>query len=513
MDLSFRMHNEMNVSQQLNLAPQLLQWLRLLQASTTDLNQMIQEELVSNPALEVEPAKDTSDQLQDNDSATTASDQETADIALDDGDLNRKLEYLAEIDEDWRNETADFSGMCERVHPKAEEHHQYLLDSFTGTASLHEHLLQQLHLTDLDDTDLPLAELIIGSLDDRGYVGTPLEELSKATGRSAQDIGTVLATVQTLSPAGVGARDLRECLLLQMSDYPADFLPRVLVRDYLDALARHQTAEIAAHLELPEEDIQEAFAFITTLKPHPGETFSQSRTDYIDPDVIVFFDGDELKVELNDHYVPRLRISSSCRRLLDANGLKNADLTYVRRKIRSAMFMIQGVSQRQETLYKVAQEIVRAQHEYFSSDDGQLKPLTMAKIATHIGVHETTVSRALANKYMRTPRGLFEMKFFFRPGYRCADGSALTPEAVKDIISNLIGNELPAEPLHDLRVTELLKERGLTVARRTVAKYRDELGIPSSKQRKRKSATEPTLAIPIQPSEDYPHTSINEAVA
>jgi len=446
MNLGMRVHQDVNVSQQLNLAPQLLQWLRLLHVPTTELSAMVRHELETNPALEAEEC---------------ASESEFDDSAPDDGEfheepaaeqavLDEKQEFLMELDAEWGEDWTGGQAARASGGASAEDQakHSYLLDSAVSDVSLYCHLLDQLPLVGLSRDDYALAELVIGSLDWRGYLTLSAQELAALAETDAARVERALTRVQAMEPAGVGARDLRECLLLQMADREPDFLPRRVTEQYLDAAAREQFAEIGP----------------------------------------VVRDNGAWRVDLDESSVPRLRISASCRRLLEKKTLTESEAAYVRDKIRAATFLIQGIGQRQDTLKKVAEHIARFQSEYLDSARGELKPLTMAKLAAMIGVHETTVSRALANKHIRTPRGLFEMKHFFRSGYPCADGSYVTPDKVKELIADIVENEPAAAPHRDTDIVALLKKRGLQLARRTIAKYREEMNIPSSKERKKVAA-------------------------
>lgn len=486
MNLGMRVHQDVNVSQQLNLAPQLLQWLRLLHVPTTELSAMVRHELETNPALEAEEC---------------ASESEFDDSAPDDGEfheepaaeqavLDEKQEFLMELDAEWGEDWTGGQAARASGGASAEDQakHSYLLDSAVSDVSLYCHLLDQLPLVGLSRDDYALAELVIGSLDWRGYLTLSAQELAALAETDAARVERALTRVQAMEPAGVGARDLRECLLLQMADREPDFLPRRVTEQYLDAAAREQFAEIGRALGATSSAVREAVGFLATLDPAPGERFARPPAQFVEADVAVVRDNGAWRVDLDESSVPRLRISASCRRLLEKKTLTESEAAYVRDKIRAATFLIQGIGQRQDTLKKVAEHIARFQSEYLDSARGELKPLTMAKLAAMIGVHETTVSRALANKHIRTPRGLFEMKHFFRSGYPCADGSYVTPDKVKELIADIVENEPAAAPHRDTDIVALLKKRGLQLARRTIAKYREEMNIPSSKERKKAAA-------------------------
>jgi RNA polymerase sigma-54 factor len=481
------MYQGPQVTQQLNLAPQLLQWLKLLQVPTTELSALVQAELESNPALESDDYNlDESDRMEERES--WEKELASGDLAGSDGaDLERKFELLAQIDDEWREDYYR-NGSDNVSDPDSEQkRHQYMLDCLVADTGLQEHLINQLATLGLAADELSLAELIIGSLDRRGYLGMPLQEMANLTGESMELLEGVLQRVQQMDPPGIAARSLSECILLQLPKGQAcSKLAARIAADYLEQLAHANYRVIAAELDVEESQVQEAARWMTALcDPEPGRRFDQQPTTYITPDIRILKTEEGYRIELNNGTIPHLKISDGCRRLLEQARISQTDQSYIRNKLRRAAFLIQGISQRQETLYKVSEQIVRIQGEYFDSSEGVLKPLTMSKVANLIGVHETTVSRAIANKYVETPRGLFEFKHFFRSGYRCRDGSAFTPESVKDMISELIRQEDPAQPLTDLDIVErLLKDRGLRLARRTVAKYRDEMSIPSSKARR-----------------------------
>ncbi len=493
MNLGMRVHHDVNVSQQLNLAPQLLQWLRLLHVPTTELSAMVRHELETNPALEVEELSVESEF--DDLSAAQENPAESHDEpALEQAVLDEKQDFLMQLDAEWGEDWT--GGQTSGNGSENQDKHSYLMDSAVSGVSLYRHLLDQLPLSGLNSADYSLAELAIGSLDRRGYLTLSAQDLASLAETDVARAERAIASVQAMEPAGVGARDLRECLLLQMADQAPDFLARQVTEKYLDAAARKQFAEIGSALGTTESEVIAAVGFIATLDPAPGERFARTPPQYVEADVAVARDNGAWRIDLDETSIPRLRISASCRRLLEKKTLTPEEAAYVRNKIRSATFLIQGIGQRQDTLRKVAEHIARFQSDYLASARGELKPLTMAKLAAMIGVHETTVSRALANKHIRTPRGLFEMKHFFRSGYACADGSYVTPDKIKELILDIVEAEPALTPHRDTDIVALLKERGLKLARRTIAKYREEMNIPSSKERK-KTAAASTRQLPF----------------
>jgi RNA polymerase sigma-54 factor len=483
MNLYIGLQQGLHVSQQLNLAPQLLSWLKLLQCPAMHLEQMVRQELETNPALEPDMASPGDE--------PGTGDPETADEpspagADDDAEpLPDPLAYLMELNDEWQGDYQHSQAQHNATRQDDEDRQQFIMECISSSSGLQEHLLRQVPGLNLSPPDQRVAEYIIGSLDERGYLNATVEELADMTRFTAARVRRVLEIVQRMEPAGVAARTLGECLRLQMDDPdPATSLAARLADEFLPDLADRNYPRIAEATGRTETEIREAAGYLASLDPQPGARYGQEPIDYITPDIVIRKVGAEYQVELRDEQLPRLRISASCRRLLSESALVPDDAAYVRQKIRAATFLIQGIHQRQETLKKVAREIIRFQRDFLDRPDGQLRPLTMAKVAAVIGVHETTISRALANKYVETPRGLFELKHFFRSGYRCSDGSALTPEAVKDRIVRLVRTESLRQPLTDLDIARSLRQQGLELARRTVAKYREELQIPPSKDRR-----------------------------
>jgi len=489
MNLNLNLAQQPGVSQDLslNMAPQLLQWLHILQLPVQDLRTMVHHELETNPALEVDyDPRDEAASASDWGDNEAGGEDVSRDPALDRVDLDDRIRVLAEIDDEWRDERRSMERDASAME-SLKEWQQYVMDSIHGDASLREHLMRQIGCDGFAGNDRAIAELIVGSLDSRGYLTVTVDELAIMGGVTAGHAEEILGQVQKLDPYGVAARDLRECLLLQMQDLNGNHeVAKRIVREYLIPASQGNVSLIARELGVSEEEVAWALEFLSTLTPAPGEDFSGENAPYVSPDVIVTRRNGDYEIELADDHIPRLGISPDCRRLLDQKAMAGTDLSYLRRKIRQAAFLIQGIGERQQTLRKVAEQIVRVQREFLDSADGQMRPLTMVKVGRLLGVHETTVGRAVANKYVKTPRGVFEMKHFFRKGYRCRDGSGLTPELLKEELQGMFAAEDPANPLTDLQIVERLqKERGLRIARRTITKYRKELDIPSSKVRQR----------------------------
>jgi RNA polymerase sigma-54 factor len=449
------------------LAPQLQQSLQILQAPTLELRNIVQQELQTNPVLEEEP--DT---------------YETEDRSKDESDFQEEFEKLAKLDEEWRDYMAQNVNYSARSQ-EDEERRQFFLDSIANQETLQQHLLEQLNTADTDERERKAAELIIGNIDDYGFLSTQLDEIANQSGVSLEDLTGALRLVQSFHPVGVGAQDLRDCLLIQLRRLgKAGSIEYQIVDQHLEELGRKRYPDIARRLGVSVDQVQKAATFISTLDPKPGQIFSPEPNSYVLPDVLVEKVGDEYVVSLTGDQIPHLRINKTYRDLMtqSRNGAEVRD--YIREKIRSGKFLIKSIHQRQQTILNIASEIVKRQRDFLDFGTAFLKPMTMVQIAEAVGVHETTVSRAISGKYIATPQGVLDMKFFFTPGYQTSDGISLSNTSVKEAIADLVRNEDARMPLSDKEIVEILSERGIPIARRTVAKYRAELNILPSNLRK-----------------------------
>jgi RNA polymerase sigma-54 factor len=460
-------HQFQNLTMQQVLAPQLQQSLHILQAAALELQNIVQQELQTNPVLEEETGT-----------------YEAEESSKDEGEFQEEFERLAKLDEEWRDYMAQNVSYSSR-NPEDEERRQFFFDSIASHETLQHHLWEQLNTADVSKSQRAAAELIIGNIDDRGFLQTTLEEISQNTHRPLGELEEMLSLIQTFHPVGVAARDLRECLLIQLRRLGKEqSLEYQIVDQHLEDLGRKRLPELARRLGVSVEQIQKAANFISTLDPKPGQIFTSDPNNYVLPDVSVDKVGEDYTVSLNSDQVPHLRISKTYKDLMThgANGTDVRD--YIREKIRSGKFLIKSIHQRQQTISNIANEIVKRQREFLENGSAFLKPMTMVQIAEAVGVHETTVSRAISGKYMATPQGVFEMKYFFTSGYQTAAGAALSNTSVKESISDLVRNEDPRNPLSDKEIVEILTDRGIPIARRTVAKYRAELNILPSNLRK-----------------------------
>ena len=357
----------------------------------------------------------------------------------------------------------------------------------SASPTLTDHLLWQLEMSDLDEEEFQVCQAIVGNLDPDGYLRAATEEVAAMGDWQPLQVERCIGIVQQLDPPGVAARDLRECLFLQLEQLGVqDQLPGVIVCRYLDELTAHRFREIARATATTLEEVSAAVSVIRTLNPRPGQAYSSDSPRYIVPDVFVHKDGDAYVVTVNDDGLPKLRVSRTYRRMLRKGaGLPKDASDYLHEKLRSALWLIRSYGQRQQTIRKVAESIVARQRAFLEHGVSALRPMVLRDVAEDIGMHESTVSRVVNGKYMHTPQGIFEMRFFFHSGLGHASGSEVSSVAVKDRIRRLVEEEDPRRPLSDAAIAKQLGEGGLRIARRTVAKYREELGIPASKMRRR----------------------------
>lgn len=482
------------------------QSLAMLQAPTMELKALVEQEMNQNPLLEevatAEPETEAeveaaaADKKSDEgESANTPDPAEPpADVNFDSttegggdepaDDFAAEFERLAQIDQEWRDHFAQ-TNLPMRQSAEDEEKRQFMFDSLVASISLQESLLEQVRESDLSAEDRAVAELLVGNIDDHGYLKASVEDLALATGIPPTKIAQLLSKVQTFDPPGVGARNLRECLMLQLErDGEQEALEYRILREHMEALSKNRIPEMARGLDVSLDDVQEAIARIRTLEPRPGRSFLSDTNQYIMPEVFVQRAGDDFVVSTNHDHVPHLRISNTYKDMMATAGNTPEVLNYIREKIRAGKFLIKSLHQRQQTILNIANEIVKRQREFLEKGVAFLKPMTMVQVAEIVGVHETTVSRAVSGKYMQTPQGIFEMKYFFTAGIQTSDGENMSNTSVKDLIADMFRNENVTQPLSDQEIVVRLKAKGIEIARRTVAKYRGELNILPSNLRK-----------------------------
>ena len=481
-------------TQSLVLAPQLRQSLKILQVAALDLRSVIQEELQANPTLEELPMEGVSLDREKAADATLDSDAgQDAPAAPESGDnreemdFSKEFEILSKLDEDWRNHMANAGGAQPHTSEDAEKR-QHFFDSLVSETSLQEHLMQQADLADLSPEAHTAMKHLVGALDDRGFLTQTPADVALQTGLPLAAVQEALRVLVTFDPPGIGAANMAECLRAQLAakGRSASLASRI-IRDHFELLTRRRIPELARKLGVDAEDVQAAIEEIGKLDPAPGRRFAEDNNRVVVPDVTVERDGDEWKIHLNSDYIPRLRISSTYRDMIAKGSLSKEERDYLRERMRSGKFLIDSIEQRQRTIERITREIINAQKEFFENGVSGLKPLTMTQVADVVGVHETTVSRAIANKYIQTPHGVFEFKYFFTPGYQAESGAAVSNTSVKEMIADLINMEDTSAPLSDQELVAKLQGKGITIARRTVAKYREELGLlPSNLRRQYK---------------------------
>jgi len=462
------MQQRQSLALQQVLSPQLQQSLLILQTPLLELRNLVQQEMETNPVLEDLPED------------SGANERTEAEAAADEN-FRDEFEKLASLDEEWRDYMAqsassNFDGR--RGSKEADEKRQFLFDSIPVQETLQQNLIAQLNQTVLSADDRKAAELIVGNIDDDGFLQSTPEEMALNSGIPQNDFETALGLIQTFYPAGVGARDLRECLLIQLQRQGKEHsLEYGIVTEHMDDLGRHRFPEIARRMAISVEEVQKAANNIARLNPRPGQVFAAAPQNYVLPDVIVEKVDGEYQIAFNNEQIPHLRISNLYKDIIASGDAQSSDVKdYIRDKIRSGKFLIRSIHQRQQTIMNIAQQIVSRQRDFLEHGPSHLKPMTMAEVAEAVGVHETTVSRAVSGKYMATPQGVFEMKYFFTGGYQTATGES---------ILELVKHESGSAPLSDHEIVEILSERGIPIARRTVAKYRSELNIlPSHMRRK-----------------------------
>jgi RNA polymerase sigma-54 factor len=467
------MRQTQNLALQQVLSPQLQQSLLILQTPLLELRNLVQQEMETNPVLEESPEQ-------------PATDGRTETEPTADDNFKSEFEKLASLDEEWRDYMAQSAGYRDGSK-EARDKRQFVFDSIPVQETLQQNLIGQLNQTVLSADDRNAAELIIGNIDDNGFLQSTPEEMALNSGMPQEDFEKMLTLIQSFYPAGVGARDLRECLIIQLQREGREHtLEHRIVSEHMDDLGKRRFPEIARRTGVSIEEVQKAADNIARLNPRPGQVFAAAPQNYVLPDVVVEKVDGEYQIILNDEQIPHLRISNLYKDIIASGDAQSSDVkNYVRDKIRSGKFLIRSIHQRQQTIFNIAQEIVSRQRDFLDHGRSHLKPMTMAEVADAVGVHETTVSRAVSGKYMATPQGVFEMKYFFTSGYQTATGESLSNTSVKEAVLDLIKHENGSAPLSDQEIVEILTERGIPIARRTVAKYRTELNIlPSHMRRK-----------------------------
>ncbi len=460
-------------SQRLMLTQKMQQALQILQYNAQELDMHVQNELESNPVLELVVPDEPAEPAQSAQPDTNGHD------AKDFNDAESMEDFVSPWEERIK-EGRDLS-----VNRELLERRDYYENSITKEESLSAHLLTQLRMAYGDDRQYTIGERIIGDIDDRGYFTGSLEEIAVELETPLEDVERVLYRIQRFEPAGVGARDVVECLLLQIqSEYPDDEKLRVLVQDHFEALQHRQIPKIAKAMGIAPEEVEELKRKLATLDPWPGLEFESAPTQYIAPDLVVEKEEGEWTVKLTTEGGPTLKINDGYRALAKSKGVERDDKSFLRDKLESAKWLIRNIEQRRQTILKVGMAIIEFQKEFLEKGPDAIRPLTLQEIADVVGVHEATVSRTTRGKYIQTPQGLFELKYFFSPGLKSAHGEDQSSKSVQLRVKKIVDGEDKSKPLSDQKIADLLKQEGLTIARRTVTKYREALNIPPTNLRK-----------------------------
>ncbi len=481
--MRFELRQQLKLSQQLVMTPQLQQAIKLLQLSRLELVEAVQSELLENPFLEEQETPLSEEaaeaQAEASEASESAESEDSAPEAPTDAELVR--------DADWENYLGEFSSTSKQSQFREVEIPEEGLSfeaRLSSKPSLAGHIRWQMRLTDFTEEELLIGEAVLGNLDSMGYLQADLNDLAQLAPGTHEEIEKVVLRIQRLDPLGVAARTPQECLLVQMDVYGIDNpIMLSLVRDHMEDLEKRRYKPLARKFKISLEELKEYLDEIKKLEPMPGASFSGTEPHYVSPDVFVYKYGEDFVIILNDDGLPRLQMNQY---LTDAVEAKNAaEKDYFQEKMRSAAWLMKSLFQRQRTLFKVMESIIGFQREFFEDGVTKLKPLILKEVAEDISMHESTVSRITTNKYVSTPHGIFELKFFFNSALELDDGTQVGSESVKAIIKRIIGEENPKKPHSDEAIAEMLKELlEVNIARRTVAKYRTAMDIASSSKRK-----------------------------
>ena len=492
---------QLRLGQHLTMTPQLQQAIKLLQLSTLDLKQEIQEALESNLMLETEEegvnrdnADKESDKKAQDDAASAGTTETSSNDPNNESEVSIESENMPDelpVDTVWDDIYDSVTPITPGAGAAASDENQDFLNQQSVGESLQDHLLWQMQLTPFSPTDLAIAEGIIDGISEDGYLTTPLEDIIASSDDpdvEIEEVEAVLHRIQAFDPPGVAARDLRECLLIQLRQLPADFDWRdqalTLVGDHFDLLAQQDETQLRRRMKLDSDDLMSVVHLIRSLNPRPGTSVAPQVTNYVEPDVFVYRRNNQWRVELNPDAAPRLRVNSEYAGMI-RRADNSADNVTMKNHLQEARWFIKSLQSRNDTLLRVATRIVDFQRNFFEYGEEAMKPLVLRDIAEALEMHESTISRVTTQKYMHTPRGTFEFKYFFSSHVSTAAGGEASATAIRALIKKLIAAELVNKPLSDNKIAAILADQGINVARRTVAKYRESMAIPPSNERKR----------------------------
>ena len=484
--MAIEIRQTLNLSQQLRITPQLQQAIRLLQLSRLELLDSIQEEMLTNPALEEDdqPAYGEDTFTEEPHDMDNMQPYTLSEVKVAEEDHSNSWEDI-----DWENYVAEYnSSNAQAPAEEKEERAAQHFENFTSDRSttLSSHLIWQTTMSSMPHEDREIAVKIIENLNDNGYLEVSVDEIAVELNVDGKHVEKIRNIIQMFDPVGVASFDVKECLLVQARfQCGKNSIVETLVLNHLKDIEANKLEKIVRKLNISIDALTEAISIIQSFEPRPGKLFTEEETIYIVPDIYVFKVGDEYHISQNDDGLPKLRISAYYQDVLRGKVNVTPDVkNYIQEKLRSASWFIKSIHQRQRTIYRVAESIVKFQKEFFDNGIKFLKPLVLRDVAEDINMHESTISRVTTNKYIQTPQGIFELKFFFSSSIKSLDGDSIASESVKDHIRNMIKNEDRAKPLSDLEISEELEKLNIITARRTVAKYRETMGILTSRQRK-----------------------------
>lgn len=474
------------------------QSIQLLQMSAQELEQLTSQEVMENPFLEIADDNEGEQEEKRTEAEAEQADEQVIDFTYSSPDAETSTEatpvaaeaspmeqeHFADVDVNWEDFYDDSDSRVYTPHEPQEEERDFA-DFVAGKENLYDSLNWQLHVSALDKEMVAIGEYIIGSLDDDGYLRVPVEELAEELNCPVEDVESVLRVIQTFEPVGVGARSLAECLRIQLENRGVkDKVTLSIVEKHLDLLQKKKFKEIAKDMKVDEAKVRDIFHQIGHLEPKPGRTGNTDDVKYIQPDVFVKKVDNEYMIFLNEGKTSGLRINRYYRQLLQRTEFDSKEKEFAMEKYKSAVWLIKNIEKRKSTILKVSESVMQFQHDFLEKGTSGLCPLTLKEVAEVVGMHESTVARVTTNKYIETPRGIFELKYFFSPGLETESGVDASSTSIKALLAELISNENPKKPYSDQKLAELIKGKGINIARRTVAKYREQMRILSAKMRK-----------------------------
>jgi RNA polymerase sigma-54 factor len=487
--MALELRQNLRLTQQLVMTPQLQQAIKLLQLSRLELLETIHQELETNPLLEDQQAEGfDSDEGGAEDTAEPQADEPLQEVEIVDKERS---------DFDWESYLDEYNVSTPVLTERDNSQEMPAYDlRLTRKTSLDEHLMWQLRLSNVTEEEKEIGAIIIGNLNQDGYLDATLEEIAQMAGATLEQVEKVLAQIQHFDPVGIAARDLKECLLIQAGQLAlADDLVAQIIAHHLHYLENKNYLGLVKALKRKPEEVKEAIDVILTLDPRPGKHFYEEEVQYISPDIFITKVDDEFVILLNEDGMPKLRVSSYYKEALSGElNLPSETKEYIQGKLRSAAWLIKSIHQRQRTIYKVSQSIVNFQRDFFEKGVACLRPMVLRDVAEDVGMHESTISRVTTNKYMHTPQGIFELKYFFNNSINSFVGEPVASESVKERIRRIIQEEDPTKPYSDSEIVEMLEKENINIARRTIAKYREMLNILPSNKRRQASWCTPAKA-------------------